>query len=92
MCITAGLYIFAAAKGRCVSSCEGKPDGDYQSCNGCSVYASCVGGHLIDNRPCPPGLVWDDRFYKKECRYRSWTCFEREVEAEEKELTEKGKH
>nr|KAG5691224.1 hypothetical protein BaRGS_019435 [Batillaria attramentaria] len=44
----------------CITSCVGRPNGDYQSCFGCSVYASCVGGMIINNRACPGGTVWDD--------------------------------
>lgn len=58
--------------GVCVSSCSGVADGDYQSCLGCTVYATCHSGHLYDNRPCPEGLVWDDD--KKYCDYTSGTC------------------
>ncbi|KAI0237327.1 hypothetical protein LSAT2_012188, partial [Lamellibrachia satsuma] len=46
--------------GDCISCCNGVPDGNYQSCNGCNVYASCGGGILYDNRPCPATLEWDD--------------------------------
>ena len=58
----------------CITSCLDKPDGDYQSCQGCSVYASCVGGYMYDNRPCPPGTSWDDNM--KQCVFESSTCFE----------------
>ena len=47
-------------------------DGDYQSCKGCDVYVSCVGGKKYDNRPCAANLVWDD--YKKICASTSTTC------------------
>ena len=30
----------------CISSCEHLPDGDYQSCFGCHIYALCKGGRL----------------------------------------------
>merc|ERR1712227_301723 len=56
----------------CVSDCSLVPTGDYQSCQGCNIYASCLGGNLIDNRPCPVGTQWDDD--SKECVYRSKTC------------------
>ena len=53
-------------KGRpCIKNCVGLPDGDYQSCTGCDVYASCVGGIIIDKRPCVIDLIWDDN--KKYC-------------------------
>ncbi|XP_046560769.1 proprotein convertase subtilisin/kexin type 5-like isoform X2 [Haliotis rubra] len=57
---------------RCVSSCAGVRDGDYQSCIGCQVFASCAHGQLFDNRTCPGNLVWDD-FYKR-CEGISTTC------------------
>ena len=58
--------------GPCISSCKGMPNGDYQSCNGCHVYATCSNGDIYDNRPCAADLVWDDN--KKECDYTSNTC------------------
>ena len=58
--------------GDCVSSCEGMEDGDYQSCEGCHVYATCSNEILHDNRPCPDGLVWDDN--AKRCEWTSETC------------------
>ncbi|XP_071111176.1 proprotein convertase subtilisin/kexin type 5-like isoform X1 [Haliotis cracherodii] len=60
------------ASDRCVSGCAGVPYGDYQSCIGCRVFASCAYGHLYDNRTCPAHLVWDD-FYKR-CEHASSTC------------------
>eukprot|EP00483_Globobulimina_turgida_P001402 UN01404 len=47
--------------GDCVDDCYRVADGDYESCsNSDAVYASCwADGHLLDNRPCPQGLVWD---------------------------------
>ena len=58
----------------CITSCEGVPNGDYQSCEGCSVFATCSNGQITDNRPCPPGLVWDDTL--KTCASTSSTCSE----------------
>ena len=63
---------------RCITSCAGLPYGDYQSCQGCNVYASCdAAGNLIDNRPCAanngPPLVWDDNL--KRCEYTSATWY-----------------
>ena len=58
----------------CVSSCSGKPDGDYQSCRNCNEYATCLSGKYFV-RNCPPAhviLVWDDTV--KTCRYTSNTC------------------
>ena len=48
------------------------PDGDYQSCQGCHVYATCSNEILYDNRPCPADLVWDDN--AKRCEWISTTC------------------
>merc|ERR1712055_809422 len=63
--------------GKGITSCrkdDGKlrTNGDYQSYISCNVYATCVDGYLIDNRPCPAGLKWDD--FKKICTYNSDTC------------------
>ena len=58
--------------GECISSCVGVADGHYQSCHGCDVYASCGGGVLYDNRPCPAGHFWED--YLKHCLQTSETC------------------
>ena len=58
----------------CVSSCDGVPDGDFQSCLGCDVYATCSNELLYDERPCPANLVWDD--HVKKCQYESATCSE----------------
>ncbi|KAI0221232.1 hypothetical protein LSAT2_027383 [Lamellibrachia satsuma] len=44
----------------CKFSCIGYADGNYQSCLDCNVYVSCNDGVLVDNRPCNPGLVWND--------------------------------
>lgn len=60
---------------RCIRNCFGRRDGDYQSCQGCSVYASCVGGRIYNRRPCAPAtpaLRWDDD--AKRCLYNSTTC------------------
>lgn len=59
----------------CITGCTDLPDGDYQSCRGCSIYVSCVGGKIVDNRSCAPSnppLQWDD--YLKKCEYNSRTC------------------
>ena len=58
--------------GNCISSCAGLSDGDYQSCQGCQVYATCSNERLYDNRLCPAGLVWDDNL--KRCEWVSTTC------------------
>ena len=56
----------------CVSSCEGHPNGDYQSCHGCHVYVTCVHDVIVDDRQCPGYLVWDD--IVKRCEWESNTC------------------
>ncbi|XP_067677868.1 uncharacterized protein [Haliotis asinina] len=56
----------------CVSSCKGVSNGDHQSCNGCNVYVTCHAGRIFDNRPCPPGLVFDNNV--KHCDRTSPTC------------------
>jgi len=56
----------------CIKSCVGLANGDYQSCKGCRVYATCSNGHLTDKRPCPSDLVWDDNV--KRCEWKSTTC------------------
>ena len=60
---------------RCIRSCQGLPDGDYQSCHSCHVYASCTNGSMIDDGQCAPAqppLNWDDR--AKRCLHKSLTC------------------
>ena len=58
--------------GKCVASCQGMPDGDYQSCDGCDVYVTCFNEVIYKNRPCPANLVWDDNI--KRCEWKSDTC------------------
>ena len=60
--------------GACIKSCEGLSSGNYQSCGGCDVYATCSNGQLIDNRPCSVGTEWDDEI--KNCVFSSNTCTE----------------
>ena len=36
----------------CLTSCENRRDGFYQSCQECDVYASCKDGKMKDNIPC----------------------------------------
>ena len=57
---------------RCIRSCDGLPDGDYQSCNTCHGYVTCANGKTFDNRPCPSGLEWDDN--ENKCLASSSTC------------------
>ncbi|KAH3868492.1 hypothetical protein DPMN_031642 [Dreissena polymorpha] len=64
--------IFSAGCMSSMTDCSGKPEGDYQNCAGCSVYATCaVSGFYT--RPCPQYLKWDDNL--KSCQFRSSTCF-----------------
>jgi hypothetical protein len=67
------------------SSCRGRPDGDYQACEGCTFYHSCSGGVLYANRPCPltnqggiggrlVWLAWTSN--QGICDYTSSTCRE----------------
>ena len=61
---------------RCVRSCDGLPDGDYQSCvccHGDRAYVSCSGG-IFYYMPCPANLVWTDD--RKICDWVSRTCTE----------------
>ena len=61
----------------CIEGCKGRPDGDYQSCKACDVYATCSNEILYDERPCAYGKnnkqpVWDDE--KKRCMWKTDTC------------------
>ena len=64
--------------GTCVSGndCFYMCDGDYQSCDLCSVYVSCLDGNFYPLRPCNKNattqLVWDDNL--KQCKGESSTC------------------
>lgn len=60
----------------CVSSCDGLQTGEYQSCQGCDVYLTCNNGVMLDKRPCPPGLLWND--VNKRCEEFSTTCISSE--------------
>ncbi|XP_046559539.1 uncharacterized protein LOC124268587, partial [Haliotis rubra] len=66
------LACLAAAQNPCITSCTGLPDGDYQSCKGCKVFATCWHEKLFDDRPCVGNTVWDDSF--KRCELSSATC------------------
>ena len=52
--------------------CKTLPNGIYQSCQGCDVYAQCIHGRLYDGIKCHPGKVYDDT--AKQCIYWSSTC------------------
>jgi len=65
------------------SSCTHLPDGDYQACEGCTFFHSCVAGYInYAFRDCPltnqggynGKLVWDDQL--KRCEYTSNTCIQ----------------
>ena len=48
----------------CVRTCEGIPNGNYQSCLGCDVFINCKRGYMKDSIPCPPEngtkTYWND--------------------------------
>ena len=50
------------ATGKCAASCDGRPDGTYQSCDTCSKYITCASGTAVE-MACPaefhPFLAWD---------------------------------
>ena len=56
---------------KCVSTCRHISNGDYQSCNTCAGYVTCVHG-LLYERSCPADLVWDD--VQGRCEWTSSTC------------------
>ena len=70
--IITDLSIALLVSGNCMSNCVGKANGDYHSCSGCDVFASCLDDVLYDNRECAANLVWDDTL--KRCEYTSPTC------------------
>jgi len=51
----------------CIKNCDGKPLAKqrYQSCNGCTVYATCENGKFTDNIPCCEEKHFDDNL--KQC-------------------------
>merc|ERR1712168_318617 len=51
----------------CIKNCDGKPAEKqrYQSCNGCTVYATCENGKFTDNIPCCEEKHFDDNL--KQC-------------------------
>eukprot|EP01084_Bolivina_argentea_P103902 186082_1 len=64
-----GNYRTPAVCGDCMSElygCWAVDDGDYASCNGDNLYATCstdvdgVTHYLTNDRPCAANLVWDD--------------------------------
>lgn len=62
---------------KCVNSCIGRTDGNYQSCHSCNVYVSCSGNIIVDHRPCPEYLFWDDNC--KQCVQFSPTCYYKKI-------------
>ena len=55
-----------------MTSCRDKSDGNYQSCEGCDVYITCVHGQMIAGRPCATGTFYDDAV--RGCVRTSTTC------------------
>ena len=56
----------------CVSECTGLATADYQSCNSCNMYVTCLGNFMWEDRQCPDKSVWDDDI--KMCSLTSPTC------------------
>lgn len=54
-----------------MNSCREWVDGNYQSCQTCKGYVSCIAKELY-SRSCPDELVWDDR--ERQCAKYSTTC------------------
>ena len=44
----------------CVSSCEGLPKGEYQSCTGSSFFVLCEADGTLTEARCPEEQEWDD--------------------------------
>ena len=61
----------SVSAGVCVNDCKGKPNGNYQSCKGCSGFVTCA-NEILYEQSCAGNLVWDDR--KKTCAEKSGTC------------------
>jgi hypothetical protein len=85
VCSSTGSHCITAAG----SSCAGLPDGDYQACEGCTYYHSCVAGYInYSFRPCPltdwgglrGRLIWQraatDVYNNGTCERTSWSCAE----------------
>ncbi|XP_046572103.1 keratin-associated protein 9-2-like [Haliotis rubra] len=57
----------------CITSCTGRTAGDYQWCQTCKKYVTCV-NNVMMVRDCPPTLVWDNN--SNRCETTSTTCVE----------------
>ncbi|WP_018692612.1 chitin binding peritrophin-A domain-containing protein [Algicola sagamiensis] len=55
----------------CIEQCKGLPDGNYQSCQSCQNFATCISGQIYEHQ-CPEGLEYDASFDL--CTYQSSTC------------------
>jgi hypothetical protein len=80
-CTSTGPRCITAADSSCRPNGVALPDGDYQACEGCTFYHSCVAGQInYAFRSCAATnegginglLVWDDNL--KRCEYESNTC------------------
>ncbi|XP_046355092.1 uncharacterized protein LOC124134367 [Haliotis rufescens] len=66
--VTSGMKIVSTP---CMSNCTRIPDGDYQSCMGCTGFATCL-GEMLYERKCVGNTMWDDSV--KRCEDTSSTC------------------
>eukprot|EP00483_Globobulimina_turgida_P000348 UN00348 len=58
----------------CVDDCEFMPNGNYQSCETCNGYVSCVHRKKYD-MPCPASLVWNVKTAGAgACQWTSSSC------------------
>ncbi|KAI0242841.1 hypothetical protein LSAT2_010884 [Lamellibrachia satsuma] len=56
-----------------IIDCYNRPDGHWQHCCYCDLYASCANGGMFFHRRCEVGgTVWDDVEHK--CLGKSCTC------------------
>ncbi|KAI0220961.1 hypothetical protein LSAT2_027588 [Lamellibrachia satsuma] len=56
-----------------ILDCYNRPDGHFQHCCYCDLYASCANGGMFFHRRCEiGGTVWDDVEHK--CLGKSCTC------------------
>ena len=67
-------YLLSGTGHTCISSCDSRPDGKYQSCATCSGYILCD-GETLEEKKCNGANTWDDD--KKKCsKQASTTCTE----------------
>lgn len=59
----------------CKRSCTDLANGNYQICDNCTSYATCVNGALSSISHCPDGMIWND-VEPKGCAIESTTCIE----------------